>query len=51
MTMTHSTYNPSDSWPRLMRAKTAARYLDERSVESFRRTVGTIYPTLRSAGR
>jgi hypothetical protein len=31
-------------WPRLMRAETAARYCDEKSVESFRRAVGTIYP-------
>jgi hypothetical protein len=27
-----------------MRAETAARYLDEKSVEAFRRGVGTIYP-------
>jgi hypothetical protein len=32
------------SWPRLMRAATAARYLDEKSVEAFRRGVGTLYP-------
>ena len=34
----------SDAWPRLMRAATAAAYLDERSVDSFRRGVGTLYP-------
>jgi hypothetical protein len=27
-----------------MRADTAARYVDEKSVEAFRRGVGTIYP-------
>lgn len=31
-------------WPRLMRAETAARYVDEKSVETFRRGVGTIWP-------
>jgi len=31
------------SWPRLMRAQTAARYVDERSVRAFRRAVGTLY--------
>lgn len=35
--------NPG-AWPALMRAETAAAYLDESSVESFRRGVGTIYP-------
>jgi hypothetical protein len=34
----------AEAWPRLMRAETAARYLDEKSVEAFRRGVGTIYP-------
>ena len=33
------------SWPRLMRADKAAAYVDERSVETFRRAVGTLYPT------
>jgi hypothetical protein len=28
-----------------MRAETAARYVDEKSVEAFRRAVGTIYPS------
>jgi hypothetical protein len=42
--MTHPTHNPTDPWPRLMRAETAARYVDEKSVEAFRRAVGTIYP-------
>ena len=32
------------SWPRLMRARTAAAYCDERSVEAFLRSVGSIYP-------
>ena len=31
-------------WPRLMRAATAAAYVDEPSVEAFRRKVGSIYP-------
>jgi len=34
----------AEPWPRLMRAETAARYLDEKSVEAFRRGVGKIYP-------
>jgi len=42
--MTHGSYNPVGSWPRLMRAETAARYVDERSVRAFRRSVGTLYP-------
>ena len=42
--MTHPIYNPAGAWPRLMRAETAAAYLDEKSVEAFRRGVGTIYP-------
>jgi len=37
--MMHPTHNPSGSWPRLMRAETAARYVDEKSVEAFRRAV------------
>ena len=32
------------AWPRLMRAETAARYVDETSVQSFRRRVGTMWP-------
>lgn len=32
------------SWPRLMRAATAAAYCDEKSIQSFRRGVGTMYP-------
>lgn len=31
-------------WPRLMRARTAAAYVDERSVDAFRRSVGTLWP-------
>jgi hypothetical protein len=32
------------NWPRLMRAETAAAYVDERSVDAFRRAVGTLWP-------
>lgn len=35
--------NPG-AWPRLMRAETAAAYVDERSVSAFRHGVGSIYP-------
>jgi hypothetical protein len=42
--MTRSTHTPGTTWPVLMRATTAAAYLDEASVESFRRRVGSIYP-------
>lgn len=39
-------------WPRLMRAKTAAPYVDERSVESFRKSVGKLWPQpLKLAGK
>jgi hypothetical protein len=31
-------------WPRLMTARTAAAYCDERSSYSFRRAVGTLWP-------
>jgi hypothetical protein len=31
-------------WPRLMRAQTASRYVDETSVQAFRRRVGTVWP-------
>jgi len=41
--MTRSTSYPG-TWPRLMRAETAARYVDERSVRAFRRAIGTLYP-------
>ena len=41
----------AEAWPRLMRAETAARYLDETSVEAFRRGVGTIYPRPRKVAR
>jgi hypothetical protein len=34
----------SGAWPRLMRAQTAAEYVDERSVDSFRRSVGALWP-------
>ena len=32
------------NWPRLMRAQTAAAYVDERSVDAFRRAVGKLWP-------
>lgn len=32
------------AWPRLMRAETAAAYVDETSVRAFRRKVGSVYP-------
>ncbi len=35
---------PPGAWPRFMRAKTAAAYVDEVSVEAFLRKVGTEYP-------
>lgn len=42
--MTRTPHIPGETWPRFMRATTAAAYLDEKSVEAFRRRVGTIYP-------
>lgn len=42
--MTRTTHTPGETWPRFMRATTAAAYLDEVSVNSFRRRVGSIYP-------
>src|SRR5262245_19430312 len=40
------------AWPRLMRARTAAAYVGERSVASFRRSVGTLWPRpLKLAGK
>ena len=41
--MPHQAQNPG-VWPRLMRAATAAAYVDERSVDAFRRAVGTLWP-------
>ena len=42
----------SSSWPRLMRAETAAAYVDEKSVETFRRGVGKLYPSpIKVAGK
>lgn len=41
--MTRPVHNPG-SWPRLMRAATAAAYVDEPSVEAFLRRVGSVYP-------
>jgi hypothetical protein len=43
--MINSSNTSAGSWPRLMRAETAARYVDEKSVEAFRRGMGAIYPT------
>jgi len=49
--MTRQPRNPG-TWPRLMRAETAAAYVDERSVESFLRAVGRVYPRpIRIAGK
>lgn len=42
--MTRSPQNPGATWPALMRAQTAAAYVDEASIEAFRRRVGSIYP-------
>jgi hypothetical protein len=36
--------SPIEAWPRLMRAETASRYVDEKSAEAFRRRVGSVYP-------
>ncbi len=36
-------HNPG-VWPRLMRARTAAAYVDERSVGAFLRSVGKLWP-------
>ena len=41
--MSRPVVNPG-CWPRLMRAETAAAYLDEKNVDSFRRRVGSVYP-------
>lgn len=32
------------AWPRIMRAQTAAAYVDERSVAAFLRATGKIWP-------
>ncbi|MBS0240284.1 MAG: hypothetical protein JSR89_17865 [Proteobacteria bacterium] len=42
--MTRTPHSPGETWPRFMRATTAAAYLDEVSIESFRRRVGSVYP-------
>ena len=42
--MTRPTNTPGQTWPRIMRAKTAAAYVDETSVQSFLRSVGSVYP-------
>lgn len=42
--MSRPTHTPGETWPRLMRAKTAAAYVDESSVESFLRSVPELYP-------
>jgi hypothetical protein len=41
--MVRPVHNPGQ-WPRLMRAETAAAYVDEVSVQAFLRKVGTKYP-------
>lgn len=38
---------PHGAWPALMSARTAAGYVDEPSVESFLRAVGSRYPAPR----
>lgn len=40
--MSRPVRNPG-AWPRLMQAATAAAYVDERSVDAFRRGVGTLW--------
>lgn len=42
--MSSGCHNTQSNWPRLMRAQTAAKYVDERSVDAFRRAVGTLWP-------
>jgi len=37
-------HHPPEAWPRLMQAPTAAAYVDESSVDSFRRSVGSLWP-------
>lgn len=39
---------PPGAWPILMRAEMAAAYLNEVSVEAFRRKVGKVYPKPRT---
>lgn len=41
--MPRPVHNPG-SWPRLMRAETAAAYVDEVSTDAFLRRAGTVYP-------
>ncbi len=49
--MSRSSVSPG-LWPRLMRASTAAAYVDERSIDAFRRAVGTLWPKpLRIVGK
>ena len=48
----HSTDAPGRAWPELMRAATAAQYLDEPSLRTFRKRVGKDYPKpIRVEGR
>lgn len=42
--MPRAPHHPPGAWPRLMRAATAAAYLDEPSVEAFLRRAGRVYP-------
>lgn len=41
--MATAPHNPG-AWPRFMRSATAAAYVDEVSVQSFLRKVGSVYP-------
>jgi len=38
------TYTRNASWPRMMRVEHAADYVGEKSVDTFRRAIGTLYP-------
>ena len=42
--MPRGAVTPLDAWPRLMRAAIAAAYVGEHSVDSFRRSVGKLWP-------
>lgn len=45
-------HNPGGAWPRLMRASTAAAYVDEKSVGAFLRAVPSLYPApIRVSGK
>jgi hypothetical protein len=42
--MTLENLEISETWPRWMRAETAAAYVDEPNARAFRRKVGAVYP-------